>query len=841
MKILRGLFLAFAAALLLTTAYAQPIIIQNPSNATNGTGGITAFSVSATGSGALAYQWLKVGTNMTNGTFAGRATVSGATTSTLTLSNLTTSDQSAYSCRITDTSGTVTSSVATLTILVAPSWTVQPITRITNAGSNVTFSAQALGIPSPSYQWFQNGSLLAGATLNTYTINNAQTNFSGNYYSLIASNSAGQTPSTNAFLWVGITPAITVPPTNLTVIQGQSASLITVATGWPLNYYWRKSGVLIGTNSSLTFPSVVASNAGSYTCQVSNFLGSLGTAAVGLTVQFPPTITTNPLSQTVAVASNFTLTVIASGVPALSYQWRFGGAAITSATTSSYSVTNSQPTNAGNYDVVLTNSVGAVTSSVAIITISNYPPMVTNQLVGGNVLVGSNFTMTAVAIGSPPLNWQWRFGGTPIPGATSSSYPSNSYTLGPAQLTDAGSYDVVVTNIAGSATSSVATVNVGYAPVVVQQPLQPPTNSLGGTASFSCTITGSLPMSLQWTLNGYPIANQTNASLTLTNLQATNIGFYALAATNLFGNAISSNAQVNLAGYNFSQWAGLEAYFALNGDATDSSGYGNHGTNFGAVAATDRFGNINGAMSFNGTSAYIRCKSGAYFSSNYTVAAWVNATAYNNNSRILDFGNGGPLNNTDLILSTGTTGHPDFDAWIGTIQVGICSCTNAIPSNQWVYVVGTCNAANTSIYFNGILQRLVIGSINRPFTNTVFNYIGKSNFSGDLLYAGRFDDIRIFNRSLSSNEVAQLYAIESQTTLTPQQHISASFSNGSTLSLNLSGQPGSTYILQTATNLVSPIQWQSIATNTADGNGACPFTDSTPIGPRKFYRAITAP
>jgi len=142
MNILRGLLLAWTAGLLLTTAQAQPTIIQQPANATAaaGVGAVVNFSVHATGVGTLAYQWLKVGTNMTNGAFAGRATVSGAITNTLTLTSVTTNDESVYSCRVTDGSGSVTSNPALLTTIVPPLFTTQPITRITNAGSNVTFT-----------------------------------------------------------------------------------------------------------------------------------------------------------------------------------------------------------------------------------------------------------------------------------------------------------------------------------------------------------------------------------------------------------------------------------------------------------------------------------------------------------------------------------------------------------------------------------------------------------------------------------------------------------------------------------------------------------------------------
>ena len=173
--------------------------------------------------------------------------------------------------------------------------------------------------------------------------------------------------------------------------------------------------------------------------------------------------------------------------------------------------------------------------------------------------------MNASATGTGSLNWQWRTNGTPIPGAN-----TNFYSINAAQLTDAGDYDAVVENPWGSVTSRVAVVNVGYAPVVVQQPLSQ-TNSLGGTTNFSCIVTGTVPINLQWTLfNGNPLTDATNLTLTVTNLQPGNIGYYALTATNLFGGTVSSNAALNLIGYDFSLlWQGLVAYYPFNGNAND--------------------------------------------------------------------------------------------------------------------------------------------------------------------------------------------------------------------------------------------------------------------------------
>ena len=198
------------------------------------------------------------------------------------------------------------------------------------------------------------------------------------------------------------------------------------------------------------------------------------------------------------------MSVTANGNPAVAYQWRTNGTAIIGAIISSYTVTGAQTNNSADYDVVLTNSIGSVTSSVATVSVVYYPPTISQQPVGGNVVVGSNFTLNASAAGTAPFNWQWRTNGTPIPGANATSYAINS-----AQLTDAGSYDVVVTNSTGSVTSSVAVVNVGYVPVVVQQPLSL-TNIVGGTANFSCIVTGSAPINLQWTFFGNPLTGATN-------------------------------------------------------------------------------------------------------------------------------------------------------------------------------------------------------------------------------------------------------------------------------------------------------------------------------------------
>ena len=264
--------------------------------------------------------------------------------------------------------------------LYPPEFIVQPASRNTNVGANVTFSAQVSNPTTTSFQWRLNGNNISGATETTYSLYNIQLSDAGNY-SVFVSDALGGTTSSNALLQVGIAPAITSQSGSLTVTQGQSASFSVTATGTPLNYFWMKNSALISgqTNSSLNFASVVATNAATYTCQVSNFLGSITSTGAVLTVAYPPIITVQPVGQTVGVGSNFTVSVTATGVPAVAYQWRTNGTAITGATNSSYTVTAAQTNDSGDYDVVITNSLGSITSRVATISVLDYPPTIASN------------------------------------------------------------------------------------------------------------------------------------------------------------------------------------------------------------------------------------------------------------------------------------------------------------------------------------------------------------------------------------------------------------------------------------------------------------------------------
>ena len=180
--------------------------------------------------------------------------------------------------------------------LYPPEFISQPVSRNTNVGAAVTFSALVSNPTASYFQWRKDGLNIPGATGMSYYLGNVQLADAGSY-SVFVNNAFGGITSSNAVLNVGIAPAITGQPVSLIVTQGQSATFSVTATGTPLNYFWRKNGAFItgATSSAYTIASVVASNAATYTCQVSNFLGNVTSVGATLTVYSPPVITVQPV------------------------------------------------------------------------------------------------------------------------------------------------------------------------------------------------------------------------------------------------------------------------------------------------------------------------------------------------------------------------------------------------------------------------------------------------------------------------------------------------------------------------------------------------------------------
>ncbi|MCC6821522.1 MAG: immunoglobulin domain-containing protein [Verrucomicrobia subdivision 3 bacterium] len=325
--------------------------------------------------------------------------------------------------------------------LYPPEFLTQPISRATNAGATVTFSAMVNNPTLSIFQWRKDGDNISGAAGMAYVLNNVQPADSGNY-SVFVSNAAGGTTSSNAVLNVGIATSITAQPSSLTVTQGQNATFSVAANGTPLKYFWKKGGVFIpgATNAAYTIASVVAGNAATHTCQVSNFLGTVTSAGATLTIYSLPAITVQPVSQIVGVGSNFTVSVTATGNPAPAYQWRKDDLDLAGATASSYRVTAAQTNDSGGYSVVLTNILGGVTSWVVQVSVGDVPA-ITQAPQGEIVTQGNPVAFNVRATAQSPLAYQWRKDGLPLADAT-----NPTLLFSDVQPSQAGLYSVAVSN-----------------------------------------------------------------------------------------------------------------------------------------------------------------------------------------------------------------------------------------------------------------------------------------------------------------------------------------------------------------------------------------------------------
>jgi len=348
-----------------------------------------------------------------------------------------------------------------------------------------------------------------------------------------------------------------------------------------------------------------------------------------------PVITTQPTNQALWVGANATFNVTATGSPPLSYQWQVQETnllwtnlvnvtgQVSGVTNTVLTLFNAQTTNSGNYQVIVTNYGGSVTSVVAVLTVTNGPPVITVQPTNQLLETGQNAFLVSAAVGSPPLGYQWQVQQTNLTwtnvvnGGSVSGATNNTLTISNAQTNNGGNYQVIVTNYVGSVTSSVAVLTVTSAPFFTVQPTNQ-TVGVGSTVVFNINGYATAPYFLQWLKDGLDlvdggnISGSTSASLMITNAQTSNNGNYWIVITNNYGSVTSS--VVTLTVLSAPLFGGITAAGGPNGAFILSGIGGTSGSNYFVLTstnlaiplaswtpiATNQFGNL-GQFSFTNT------------------------------------------------------------------------------------------------------------------------------------------------------------------------------------------------------------------------------------------------
>jgi hypothetical protein len=232
-----------------------------------------------------------------------------------------------------------------------------------------------------------------------------------------------------------------------------------------------------------------------------------------------PSITTQPANQAVTAGQTATFNVGATGTAPLSYQWRENGKAVNGATSASYTSTATTTSdNAAQFTVVVSNSAGSVTSSAATLTVSPAPvaPSITTQPASQAVAAGQTATFSVGATGTAPLSYQWRENGTALNGATSASYTSKATTTSD----NAVQFTVVVSNSAGSVTSSAATLTVNATSVRLTAWVEPSLVRVGPTDPPGTTSSVNIPGARGETVDTQVIVSARSSGLTNVNISA---------------------------------------------------------------------------------------------------------------------------------------------------------------------------------------------------------------------------------------------------------------------------------------------------------------------------------
>lgn len=361
-------------------------------------------------------------------------------------------------------------------------------------------------------------------------------------------------------------PSISVQPTGLMLVAGQSGSLSVTADGTSLAYQWQRSAngvdfvdVAAATSSTLTLPQVALADSGSaFRVTVSNALGALTSAVAHLAVgpaPAAPVFLTSPASTSVVAgqAARFSVDLIGAPAPTLVWQSSVDAAHWSDVAGQTAAVlVVPAPTLADNglhYRAVATNASGTVTSVDALLSVTAAPIVPSINGAPADVTVGSGgtamFTVDAVGVPSPSLQWQVSTDGgahyANVNGATATTFA----WVGVGIADDGKRLRVVAQNASGSAISSAARLSVIAGPSITLQPQVQAWRSGLPAPIFQVQAVGT-GLSYQWQMRSdatapyLDVAGATGAAASITPV--TSEASVRVAVTNAAGAITFSDA-----------------------------------------------------------------------------------------------------------------------------------------------------------------------------------------------------------------------------------------------------------------------------------------------------------
>jgi hypothetical protein len=509
-----------------STGPVAPAISAQPQSLIVSTGAVASFSVTATGSEPLAYQWLFNGNSL-----------GAQTSSSLTLSNVQTANAGGYSVIVANEGGSVTSKVANLTIFTG-SITQDLVVHLKFDGTYADASGRGNAAFAVNEPTFEAGFLGQGVHTTSTT-----TNSPNNYVSLgqptdlqFGSDLTSDAVDLSFSFWTRVLARADDKPfiSNKDWDSGSNRGLVIASKSGGMLWNYRDD-VSSRRDSPTVGPAL--NDTGWHHVAVTFERSNVGRIYVD-----------GVLVNTTSVAPNAGAQRGSVDTSSLGLNWNLGQDGAGDYTDGNAAALEMVMDDLGMWRRVITPQEieaiyhgGFFTNDLAHVSLYGPlpKPMITFPPTNLVVSAGSAATFNVSALGGNPLTYQWRFAGTNVVGAT-----NRTYTLATAGLTNAGNYSVVVANASGSVTSSVASLTVLAAPIITTHP-QARTNNQNLDVSLSVTVSGG-GLAYQWLHDGVTVTNGTNATLVLASLQPVDAGNYWVLVTNSSGSATSSNALITV-------------------------------------------------------------------------------------------------------------------------------------------------------------------------------------------------------------------------------------------------------------------------------------------------------
>ncbi len=320
------------------------------------------LSVVTTGTG-LKYQWRKNG-----------SAIVGATDSVYSISSVNSGSNGFYGVIVSSSCfSPIISNESNIQVRIPTSIKKQAKDQAICLGDDAVFEIDVDG-QDIKYQWFKGLIAIQGATTPTLTIKTVSSNEVGNYYCEV-SGFCGTVKSTVVKLELNEPPKITKQASSQEVCENSTVTISIEASGLNNIYEWYFNDAILKNQSSksLKIDKASLSNAGDYYCIVKNNCGSpVKSAVASLSIKPLVKITQQPQSRTLMVGDMVELSVKA--INAVSYQWRKNIAPIKDANSDILVIESVQLADSGNYDCLITNDCGDVTSIKAKLIVNAPEP-----------------------------------------------------------------------------------------------------------------------------------------------------------------------------------------------------------------------------------------------------------------------------------------------------------------------------------------------------------------------------------------------------------------------------------------------------------------------------------